>query len=102
MKKDIGQSILREGMQRLLGLAQNEYMVKGMMCAVSLPGKVQSFKQEQVAKFIKSMKIATEEEVIRLKRTVYRLEEEIEQLRKAQKSSTRISSPKRKTKPKSS
>jgi hypothetical protein len=56
--------------------------MKAVMAAMSVPGKVQTFTKEQVENIAKAMALATEGEVNDLKRTVRKLEEEVERLRK--------------------
>jgi polyhydroxyalkanoate synthesis regulator phasin len=47
-----------------------------------VPGKVQTFTQEQIDKIAKSMNLATEEEVKELRRTIRRLEDEMRRMNK--------------------
>jgi cell division protein FtsB len=51
------------------------------MQMMAVPGMVQTFTQEQVERLVKSMALATEDEVKDLKRTVRRLEEEIAKMK---------------------
>jgi hypothetical protein len=55
------------------------------MQMMNVPGKVQSFTDDQVAKLAKAMSLATEDEVKDLKRQIRRLEEEIARLEKEKK-----------------
>lgn len=78
---------LQEGMKlmtdpRVMKLMQDERVMKAVMAAMSMPGKMQSFTQEQAERIAKAMALATEDEVKDLRRTVRRLEEEIARIRK--------------------
>jgi hypothetical protein len=77
-------SLMKQGMKlmtdpRVMKLMQDPRVMKAVMAAMSMPGKVQSFGNEQIAK---AMALATEDEVDDLKRTVRSLEEEVARLRK--------------------
>src|SRR5580698_7867472 len=79
-------NLMKRGMQlmsdpRVLKLMQDERVMKAMMQVMAVPGKVQSFTQEQVERLAKSMALATEDEVKDLKRTVRRLEEELTRMK---------------------
>ena len=79
--------MLEEGMKlmsdpRVIKLMQDERVMKAVMGAMSMPGKVQSFTQDQAEKIAKSMALATEDEVKDLRRTVRRLEEEVARMRR--------------------
>ena len=81
--------VLQEGMKlmsdpRVMKLMQDERVMKAVMAAMSMPGKMQTFTQEQAEKIAKAMALATEDEVKDLRRTVRRLEEEIARIRKEQ------------------
>jgi polyhydroxyalkanoate synthesis regulator phasin len=56
--------------------------MKAMMGMMAVPGKVQTFTQEQIDKIAKSMNLATEEEVKELRRTIRRLEDEMRRMNK--------------------
>ena len=80
-------SLMKQGMKlmtdpRVMKLMQDPRVMKAVMTAMSVPGKVQSFGNEQVEKIAKAMALATEDEVNDLKRTVRSLEEEVSRLRK--------------------
>jgi cell division protein FtsB len=80
-------SLMKQGMKlmtdpRVMKLMQDPRVMKAVMAAMSMPGKVQSFGNEQVEKIAKAMALATEDEVNDLKRTVRSLEEEVARLRK--------------------
>jgi hypothetical protein len=68
------------GDPRVQKLMQDERVMKAVMQAMSVPGKVQNFTSEQAEKIARAMSLATEDEVNDLKRTVRRLEEEISRL----------------------
>ena len=79
--------VLQEGMKlmsdpRVMKLMQDERVMKAVMAAMSMPGKVQNFTQEQAERIAKAMALATEDEVKDLRRTVRRLEEEIARMRR--------------------
>jgi cell division protein FtsB len=79
-------SLMKQGMKlmsdpRVMRMMQDERVMKAVMQMMSVPGKVQTFTQEQVERLAKSMALATEDEVKDLKRTVRRLEEEIARMK---------------------
>ena len=79
-------SLMKRGMKlmsdpRVMKLMQDERVMKAVMQMMSVPGKVQTFTQEQVERLAKSMALATEDEVKDLKRTVRRLEEELTRMK---------------------
>jgi hypothetical protein len=79
--------VLEEGMKlisdpRVMKMMQDERVMKAVMAAMSMPGKVQTFTQEQAEKIAKAMALATEDEVKDLRRTVRRLEEEMARMRR--------------------
>jgi cell division protein FtsB len=79
-------NLMQQGMKlmsdpRVLKLMQDERVMKALMQMMAVPGKVQTFTQEQVERLVKSMALATEDEVKDLKRTVRRLEEEIARMK---------------------
>lgn len=61
-------------------LMQDERLMKLVMSAVSVPGKVSTFTAEQKEAFAKMMGLATAGEVRDLKRTVASLEREVARL----------------------
>jgi len=80
-------SLMKQGMKlmtdpRVMKMMQDPRVMKAVMAAMSMPGKVQSFGNEQVEKIAKAMALATEDEVNDLKRTVRSLEEEVAHMRK--------------------
>jgi hypothetical protein len=76
-KKMMEQGMKLLGDPRLADFMRDERVSRMMMQALSVPGKVTSFTQDQVEKLAKSMNLATEDEVANLRRTVRRLEEEM-------------------------
>ncbi len=81
----IKKTIMNQGMKlmsdpRVLKLMQDERVMKAVMQMMNVPGRVQSFTNDQVEKLAKAMSLATEDEVNDLKRQVRRLEEELARL----------------------
>ena len=82
-------TLMKQGMKmmgdpRVQKLMQDERVMKALMQAMSVPGKVQTFTSDQVEKIAKAMSLATEDEVNDLKRNVRRLEDEIARLEREQ------------------
>jgi cell division FtsZ-interacting protein ZapD len=82
-------TLMKEGMRlisdpRVLKMMQDERVMKAVMQVMSVPGKVQSFTQDNVEKLAKAMALATEDEVKDLRRTVRRLEEEMNRMQRDQ------------------
>jgi hypothetical protein len=82
-------TLMKQGMKlmsdpRVLKLMQDERVMKAVMQMMAVPGKVQSFTDEQVARLAKSMALATEDEMKDLKRTVRRLEEELARMKQSE------------------
>jgi Fe-S cluster assembly ATPase SufC len=67
---------------RFATVMQDERVMKGLMAAMQMPGKVESFTAEQKERFAKAMGLPTEQEVSDMRRTIRRLEEEIARLKK--------------------
>ena len=89
----IKKTLMKQGMKlmtdpRVMKMMQDERVMKAVMQMMNVPGKVQSFGNEQVEKLAKAMSLATEDEVKDLKRQIRRLEEEVSRLEKDRKSST--------------
>jgi polyhydroxyalkanoate synthesis regulator phasin len=76
-KKMMEQGMKLLGDPRLADFMRDERVSRMMLQALSVPGKVTSFTQDQIEKLAKSMNLATEDEVANLRRTVRRLEEEM-------------------------
>ena len=62
-------------------LMADERVMKLVMTAVSMPGKVQTFTTEQKEAFAKAMGLATQDEVKDLKRQIAALERDLSDLR---------------------
>ena len=62
-------------------LLQDERVMKLLMNALSVPGRLEEISEEQKANFTKLMGLATRQEVDDLKRTVRALEDELARLR---------------------
>ena len=85
----IKKTLMKQGMRlmsdpRMLKMMQDERVMKAVMTAMSVPGRMQTFTHEQVERIVKAMALATEGEMNDLRRTVRRLEEEIARLQKEQ------------------
>ena len=86
----IKKTLMKQGLKlmtdpRVQKLMSDERVMKAVMQMMNVPGKVQSFTDDQVAKLAKAMSLATEDEVKDLKRQVRRLEEEVARLEKDKK-----------------
>ena len=86
----IKKTLMKQGMKlmsdpRVQKIMADERVMKAVMQMMNVPGKVQSFTDDQVAKLAKAMSLATEDEVKDLKRQVRRLEEEVARLEKEKK-----------------
>ena len=78
--------VMAEGMKlaqnpQVAKLMTDERVMKLVMTAVSMPGKVQSYTAEQKEAFAKAMGLATQDEIKDLKRQIAALEREIHELR---------------------
>jgi hypothetical protein len=85
----IKKSLIQQGMKlmsdpRVMKIMQDERVLKALMQMMSMPGKVQTFTNDQVERLAKAMSLATEDEVNDLKRQIRRLEEEIARMESAQ------------------
>lgn len=81
----IKKTLMKQGMKlmtdpRVMKMMQDERVMKAVMQMMTVPGKVQSFTNEQIEKLAKAMSLATEDEVKDLKRQIRRLEEEVSRL----------------------
>ena len=86
----IKKTLMKQGMKlmsdpRVQKMMSDERVMKAVMQMMNVPGKAQSFTDDQVAKLAKAMSLATEDEVKDLKRQIRRLEEEISRLEKEKK-----------------
>jgi hypothetical protein len=80
-------TLMKQGLKlmsdpRVLKMMQDERVMKAVMQVMSMPGKVQTFTQDNVEKIAKAMALATEDEVKDLQRTVRRLEDELNRLQR--------------------
>lgn len=87
-------TIMKQGMKmlsdpRVMKLMQDERVMKAVMQVMAVPGKVQTFTQENAERLAKAMALATVDEVNDLKRTVRRLEDEVSRLQRDHKEGTR-------------
>ena len=81
----IKDEMMKRGMQmmsdpRVMKLMQNPQFMKVMMTAIQVPGKVNSFTNEQARHLASGLRLATAEELKDVQRTVKRLEREIAKL----------------------
>ena len=88
----IKKTLMKQGMKlmsdpRVLKIMQDERVMKAVMQMMNVPGKVQTFGNEQIEKLAKAMSLATEDEVKDLKRQIRRLEEELARVDKEKKKS---------------
>jgi hypothetical protein len=87
---ELKKSLMKQGLKlmsdpRVAKMLQDPRVMKALMQAMAMPGKVQSFTNEQIEKLAKTMNLATEDEVNDLKRTVRRLEDEVARLERDRK-----------------
>ena len=85
-------TLMKRGMKlmtdpRVVKIMQDERVMKAVMQMMSVPGRVQTFTNDQVERLAKAMSLATEDEVKDLKRQIRRLEEEVARLEKNDKRS---------------
>lgn len=78
--------LLERGMKalsdpRVAKLATDPRVMKAVMQAMAMPGKVQQLASDQIEALAKRLHLATEDEVAQLRRTVRRLEEELDRER---------------------
>lgn len=83
-------TLMKQGMKlmtdaRVQKLMQDERVMKAVMQMMNVPGKVQTFTNDQIEKLAKAMSLATEDEVKDLKRQIRRLEDELSRMDKASK-----------------
>jgi cell division FtsZ-interacting protein ZapD len=86
----IKKTLMKQGMKlmtdpRVMKIMQDERVMKAVMQMMSVPGKVQTFTNEQVERLAKAMSLATEDEVNDLKRQIRRLEEEVARMERKNK-----------------
>ena len=85
----IKKRLISQGMKlmsdpRVMKLMQDERFMKAIMAAMSVPGRVSSFAQDQSSRLAKVMDLATSRDVKDLRRTVRSLEEQLAELKKHQ------------------
>src|SRR5262245_57062599 len=78
--------VVEEGMKlaqhpAVAPLLQDERVMKLLMSALSVPGRLEELTEEQKQNVVKALGLATAQEVADLKRTVRALEDEIGRLR---------------------
>jgi hypothetical protein len=81
----IKDEMLKRGMQmmsdpRVAKLMQNPQFLKVMMAAMQVPGKVNTFTNEQAKVLASALRLATAEDLKDLQRTVKRLERQVAKL----------------------
>ncbi len=84
----IKQEMMKRGMQamsdpRVMKLMQNPQFMKVMGALMQVPGKVNTFTNEQSKTLAAALRLATAEDVKDLERTVKRLEREVAKLAEA-------------------
>ncbi len=67
---------------RLSKVMQDERVMKGLIAAMQIPGKVEGFTAEQKDRFAKAMGLPTEQEISDLRRAIRRLEEDVARLKR--------------------
>jgi len=81
----IKDEVLKRGMQmmsdpRVAKLMQNPQFVRVMMAAIQVPGKVNTFTNEQAKVLAGALRLATAEDVKELQRSVKRVERQLAKL----------------------
>jgi hypothetical protein len=82
----IKDKVMSEGMKlathpAVAPLLQDERVMKLLMQALAMPGRIEQMTDEQRSNFIRIMGLATQREVADLKRTVRSLEDDLSKLR---------------------
>ncbi len=83
----IKKALLTKGLKlmtdpRMARVLQDERIMKALLDASSVPGKLQSFTAEQIERLTKLLNLAKDDDVESLKRQLRRLEEELVRLTK--------------------
>lgn len=83
---DLKQKLMQEGMKlmsnpKVMKLMQDERVMKAVMGAMSLPAKVSTATEQVGEKVAKTLNMATAREVKDLKRTIRKLEEQVETMK---------------------
>jgi hypothetical protein len=89
---DLKQKLMQEGMKlmsnpKVMKLMQDERVMKLVMGAMSVPAKISTFTESAGEKIAKTMHMATAQEVKDLKRTIRKLEEQVETIKRSNSSS---------------
>ncbi len=84
---DLKQKLMQEGMKlmsnpKVMKLMQDERVMKAVMGAMQLPAKVSSVSESVGETVAKKLNMATAREVKDLKRTIRKLEEQVETMKK--------------------
>lgn len=84
---DFKQKLMQEGMKlmsnpKVMKLMQDERVMKVVMTAMSMPAKISTFTETAGEKIAKNFHMATAQEVKDLKRTIRKLEEQVESMKK--------------------
>jgi len=84
---DLKQKLMQEGMKlmsnpKVMKLMQDERVMKAVMTAMSLPAKVSGFTESAGETVAKTLSMATAREVKDLKRTIRKLEEQVEAMKR--------------------
>ncbi len=84
--KSLKDRVMQEGMKlathpAVAPLLQDERVMKLLMQALAVPGRLEEMTEEQRHNFVRLMGLATKQEVADLQRTVRALEDEVAQLR---------------------
>jgi hypothetical protein len=66
---------------RVMKLMQDPRVMKALMSAMSMPARAQNFAKEHAETVARAMALATEDELKDLRRTVRRLENELEEMK---------------------
>ncbi|MBL8714940.1 MAG: hypothetical protein JNL79_03045 [Myxococcales bacterium] len=84
---DLKQKLMQEGMKlmsnpKVMKLMQDERVMKAVMGAMSLPAKISTFTEEAGESVAKKLNMATKAEVRDLQRTIRKLEDQIETIKR--------------------
>jgi len=82
---DLKKSLVDKGKKlmsdpRVMKVVQSEQLMKAVVAALSMPGKIDGFTKEQAERIAKKMSLATADELGDLKRAVRALEEQVAEL----------------------
>lgn len=84
---DLKQKLMQEGMKlmsnpKVMKLMQDERVMKAVMGAMSLPAKISTLTEEAGDSLAKKLNMATKSEVRDLQRTIRKLEDQIETMKR--------------------